>query len=138
MKITGTIARLFAVPLVSLLVGLLVVPPLSSEAADPRPPFTADRSPDFKPLGVKGHENCYVAEVGKGVMAVVMYRDDRLSAMELALTPEVYGAMDPKPAGFQFHPDLNLQVKHFYSHEMPHEQHMEHGAPAGHPPGHMK
>ncbi|MBI4589986.1 MAG: hypothetical protein HY725_14225 [Candidatus Rokubacteria bacterium] len=138
MKITGTIARLFAGLLVALLAGLLVAPLRSSEAADPRPPFTADRSLDFKPVGVKGHENCYVAEVGKGVMAVIMYAGDRLGSMELALTPEAYGPMDPKPEGFQFHPELSLYVKHFYAHETPHEQHMEHGGPAGHPPGHMK
>lgn len=124
--------------LVALLSMALVAPPLSAEAADPRPPFTADRSPDFKPVGAKGHEDCYVAEIGKGVMAVVMYREGRLGAMELALSPEAYAAMEPKPGGFQFHPELNLHVKHFYSHEMPHEQHMEHGASTTHPPGHMK
>ena len=138
MRITESVTRLSTVLAVTLLTGLILALPLSSEAADPRPPFTADRSLDFKPIGVKGHEDCYVAEVGKGVMTVVAYMGDRLSAMELALSPEVYGAMEPKPVGFQFHPELGLHVKHFYAHEMPHEQHMEHGAPGEHPPGHMK
>ncbi len=129
--------HLFTVLSLAFLTMALVAPPPSAEAADPRPPFTADRSTDFKPLGLKGHENCYVAEIGKGVMAVVMYSEDRLGAMELALSPAAYEAMEPKPAGFVFHPELNLHVKHFYAHEMAHEKHMEHGA-GEHPPGHMK
>ena len=82
--IRSTIIWFFAALLVSPLLEVTGARLSPSEAADPRPPFTADRSLDFKPIGVKGHEDCYVAEVGKGVMAVVMYREDRLSAMELA------------------------------------------------------
>lgn len=109
-------------------------------AAEPIPPFTLDKSPDFKPVGAKGHEGCYVAEVGKGVLVTVMYGNEgatagKLMAMELLFTPEVYNALNPKPVGFQLHPDLNLYAKHFYSHEAPHEAHMEHGQEM-HPGGH--
>ncbi|HIE28247.1 TPA: hypothetical protein EYP66_13260 [Candidatus Poribacteria bacterium] len=56
----------FSIGLVLLLVARLGV----------QPPFTIDKSADFKPLGLKGHEGCYVAEVGKGVKVSVMYGTD--------------------------------------------------------------
>ena len=115
-------------------------PAARASAADSVPPFSLDRSPDFKPVGAKGHEGCYVAEVGKGVLVTVMYGTQgatagKLMAMELLFSPEVYNALNPKPAGFDFHGDLNLYAKHFYAHDAPHEAHMEHGSET-HPPGH--
>lgn len=111
-----------------------------ARAAESTPPFTLDKSPDFKPVGAQGHEGCYVAEVGKGVLVTVMYGTQgataaKLTAMELLFSPEVYNAFNPKPVGFQYHSDLNLYAKHFYAHDAPHEAHMEHGEQM-HPPGH--
>jgi len=124
--------------LFSLVVGFGLV--ARAGGADSTPPFTADKSPDFKPVGAKGHEGCYVAEVGKGVLVTVMYGTQgaaagKLTAMELLFSPEVYSAINPKPVGFEYHPDLNLYAKHFYAHDVAHEAHMEHGQEM-HPPGH--
>ncbi len=121
-----------------LLVGFGAPPP--ARAADSTPPFTLDRAPDFKPVGARGHEGCYVAEVGKGVLVTVMYGTQgvtagKLTAMELLFSPEVYNALNPKPVGFDYHADLNLYAKHFYAHEAPHDAHIEHGDQM-HPPGH--
>ena len=125
-----------------LLVSLVVAsgPAARAGAAESIPPFTLDKSPDFKPVGAKGHEVCYVTEVCKGVLVTVMYGTQgvtagKLTAMELLLSPEVYNALNPKPAGFEYHGDLNLYAKLFYAHDAPHEAHMEHGERT-HPSGH--
>lgn len=111
---------------------ILVAMPTVAEAQ--HLPFTIDKSQDFKPLNVKGHENCYVKEIGKGVMVALHYATegkmkDEIMAMELVLTPEAYKNYPKKIEGFEYFKELDAYVKHFYGHEVPHEMHMEH---AGH------
>lgn len=94
-------------------------------------PFTIDKSPDFQPLGVEGHEMCYVKEIGKGVMVAIMYDTEgemqgKIMAMELVLTPEAYKRYPRKLEGFEYVEALDVYSKHFYGHEVPHEMHVEH------------
>ena len=88
----------------------------------------------FKQVQAKGHEVCYAADLGNGVLAVIMYGEegpvkDKQMAMELAFMKEAWDKLpeNERPEGAKWHSELNIYSKHFYAHETPHEMHLEHG-----------
>lgn len=87
----------------------------------------------FKQVQAKGHEDCYAADLGNGMLAVIMDGEegpvkDKPMAMEIAFTKEAWDKLpeNARPEGARWHPELNIYSKHFYAHETTHEMHLEH------------
>ena len=116
------------VGLVVLILGFIMIT-ISQAAEDKQVPA---RYGVFKQLQAKGHEQCYVAELGNGVLAAVMFGNegpvkDKPMAMELIFTEDAYNKLAEKPENAIWHKDLKIYSKHFYAHETPQPMHMEQG-----------